>query len=255
MSIKNPTAWLGKRLFSIFPFSLSVIKLSDMAKASKQSKPTPASKTPGPTKHATWGGRFAAGPAELMLQFSESVSFDKRLAPFDIAGSQAQAKMLAHVGLLTSAECAAIVKGLDEILREIQAGKFTWDTALEDVHMNIEHALRNRTPAAAKLHTARSRNDQVATAMRLWFKWSCGHLYDSLSDLLRVLVAQAEANQKVILPGYTHLQRAQPVSVAHHLLAYVEMFGRDRARFLDVAEHANICPPRLRRHRRDHAAD
>jgi argininosuccinate lyase len=213
-----------------------------MAKASQQSKKHPATKSPGPTKHATWGGRFAAGPAALMLQYSESVSFDQRLAPFDIAGSQAHAKMLAHVGLITSAECAAIVKGLDEILHEIQSGNFGWDTALEDVHMNIEHALRSRTPAAAKLHTARSRNDQVATAMRLWFKWSCGHLYHSLSDLLRVLVAQAEANQKVILPGYTHLQRAQPVSVAHHLLAYVEMFGRDRARFIDVAEHANICP-------------
>jgi argininosuccinate lyase len=213
-----------------------------MAKAPPKPKKGPASKAPRSATHATWGGRFAAGPAALMLQFSESVSFDKRLAPFDIAGSQAHAKMLAKAGLLTAAECAAIVKGLDEILREIQQGAFVWDTALEDVHMNIEHALRSRTPAAAKLHTARSRNDQIATAMRLWFKWSCGHLYDSLGDLLRVLVAQAEANQAVVLPGYTHLQRAQPVTVAHHLLAYAEMFGRDRARFIDVAEHANICP-------------
>jgi argininosuccinate lyase len=213
-----------------------------MAKAYQSAKTTPASKAPDPAKHATWGGRFAAGPAALMLQFSESVSFDKRLAPFDIAGSQAHARMLASVGLISPSERDAIVKGLDEILREIKLGAFSWDIALEDVHMNIEHALRNRTPAAAKLHTARSRNDQVATAMRLWFKWSCAHLYAALGDLLRVLVAQAEANQKVILPGYTHLQRAQPVSVAHHLLAYVEMFGRDRMRFLDVAEHANICP-------------
>jgi len=215
-----------------------------MAKASQKAKKHPAAKTAarGASAQAIWGGRFATGPAALMLQFSESVSFDRRLAPFDIAGSQAHAKMLAKVGLLTAGERDAIVRGLDAILKEIQAGAFAWDAALEDVHMNIEHALRQRTPAAAKLHAGRSRNDQVATAMRLWFKWSCAHLFGELGELLRALVAQAEANQETILPGYTHLQRAQPVTVAHHLLAYVEMFARDRARFIDVAEHANICP-------------
>jgi argininosuccinate lyase len=191
---------------------------------------------------ATWGGRFGEGPAALMLQFSESVSFDRRLAPFDILGSQAHARMLAKAGLLTSAECQAITRGLDEIHAEIAAGKFVWDIALEDVHMNIEHALRERTPAAAKLHAGRSRNDQVATAMRLWFKWACAQMDAALGDLLQAIVAQAEANQSVILPGYTHLQRAQPVTVAHHFLAYAEMFGRDRARFAQVADHANICP-------------
>jgi len=213
-----------------------------MAKVSKKAKSTPAAKTTGAPAQATWGGRFATGPAALMLQYSESVSFDRRLAPFDIAGSQAQANMLAKVGLLTNVERDAIVKGLNDILAEIKKGTFTWDTALEDVHMNIEHALRQRTPAAAKLHAGRSRNDQVATAMRLWFIWACKQLYNGLGEVLRVLVTQAEENQDVILPGYTHLQRAQPVSLAHHLLAYAEMFGRDRARFLDVADHANWCP-------------
>ncbi|HTB64401.1 MAG TPA: argininosuccinate lyase [Opitutales bacterium] len=215
-----------------------------MAKATKHAKSAPGAKSsaPGASAQATWGGRFATGPAALMLQYSESVSFDRRLAPFDIAGSQAHAKMLARAGLLTTAECDAIVKGLDIILLEIQAGLFNWDTALEDVHMNIERALTKITPAGAKLHAGRSRNDQVATAMRLWFKWSCAHLYGMLGEVLRALVTQAEAHQKTILPGYTHLQRAQPVTVAHHLLAYAEMFGRDRARFIDVAEHANVCP-------------
>ena len=119
---------------------------------------------------ATWGGRFSAGPAELMLRFSESVSFDARLARFDIAGSKAHSAMLAHVGLITRKERDAIHKGLDEILKEIEAGTFVWRTQLEDVHMNIEQALTARVPAAARLHTARSRNDQVATDMRLWFK-------------------------------------------------------------------------------------
>jgi len=213
-----------------------------MSKASKPSHLNPIAAPPTSSKHATWGGRFAQPPSELMLKYSESVSFDQRLAPFDILGSQAHAKMLAKVSLITATERDAIIKGLDEILEEIQAGKFKWDPALEDVHMNIEHALKHRTPAAAKLHTARSRNDQVATAMRLWFKWSCAQLYVGLTDLLKALVIQAEAHQASIIPGYTHLQRAQPVTVAHHLLAYAEMFGRDRARFIDVAEHANICP-------------
>ena len=122
---------------------------------------------------ATWGGRFTAAPADLMLRFSESVSFDRRLAPFDIAGSKAHAAMLAHVGLITAKERDAIHAGLDAILGEINAGKFVWDVKLEDVHMNIEQALTKRVPAAAKLHTARSRNDQVATDMRQIGRASC----------------------------------------------------------------------------------
>ncbi|MDR2980664.1 MAG: argininosuccinate lyase [Puniceicoccales bacterium] len=194
------------------------------------------------TAQATWGGRFSEGPAELMLRFSESVSFDKRLAPYDIQGSKAQAAMLAHVGIITAKERDAIHKGLDAIFAEINAGKFTWDIALEDVHMNIEQALKKRVPAAAKLHTARSRNDQVATDMRLFFKDAAIRIQETLTELLRVLVDVAGQNQKIYIPGYTHLQRAQPVSVAHHLLAYVEMFGRDRERFAAFAERANWCP-------------
>jgi argininosuccinate lyase len=192
--------------------------------------------------HATWGGRFTAGPAELMLQFSESVSFDHRLAPFDIAGSKAHSAMLAHVGLITAKERDAIHSGLDAILVEINAGKFRWDTKLEDVHMNIEQALTKRVPAAAKLHTARSRNDQVATDMRLFFKHACATLREKILGAERALLAVAEANRDVLIPGYTHLQRAQPVFLAHHLFAWLEMLDRDRARLADVAAHANWCP-------------
>jgi argininosuccinate lyase len=192
--------------------------------------------------HATWGGRFTAGPAELMLRFSESVSFDRRLAPFDNAGSKAHAAMLAHVGLLTARERDAICAGLDAILAQIAAGKFTWDTKLEDVHMNIEQALTKRVPAAAKLHTARSRNDQVATDMRLFFKDACATLRDKILGAQRALLATAAANRDVLIPGYTHLQRAQPVFLAHHLFAWLEMLERDRARLAEVAAHANWCP-------------
>ena len=192
--------------------------------------------------HATWGGRFTAGPAELMLQFSESVSFDRRLAPFDIAGSKAHSAMLAHVGLITAKERDAIHRGLDAILVDITAGKFSWDTKLEDVHMNIEQALTQRVPAAAKLHTARSRNDQVATDMRLWFKHACAILGEKILDAQRALLAVAGTNRDVLIPGYTHLQRAQPVFLAHHLFAWLEMLERDRARLAEVAGHANWCP-------------
>lgn len=192
--------------------------------------------------HATWGGRFSAGPAELMLQFSESVSFDRRLAPFDIAGSKAHSAMLAHVGLITKKERDAIHAGLDQIGAEIAAGKFIWDTKLEDVHMNIEQALTKFVPAAAKLHTARSRNDQVATDMRLFFKHACGVLQEKVLGAERALLGVAEANREVLIPGYTHLQRAQPVFLAHHLFAWLEMLDRDRLRFADVAAHANWCP-------------
>ncbi len=192
--------------------------------------------------HATWGGRFTAGPAELMLKFSESVSFDRRLAPFDIAGSKAHSAMLAHVGLITKQERDAIHAGLDAILAEIEAGKFTWETKLEDVHMNIEQALTKRVPAAAKLHTARSRNDQIATDMRLFFKHACGVVQAKILGAERALLAVAEANRDVLIPGYTHLQRAQPVFLTHHLFAWLEMLERDRVRFGEVAAHANWCP-------------
>jgi argininosuccinate lyase len=177
-----------------------------------------------------------------MLRFSESVSFDRRLAPFDICGSKAHSAMLAACGLITERERAAIHKGLDAIAREIAAGEFAWDTSLEDVHMNIEQALTKRVPAATKLHTARSRNDQVATDMRLYFRHACAQIGEALADVQRTLVDLADANRAVHIPGYTHMQRAQPVSAAHHLLAYVEMFARDAGRFSTVADHANWCP-------------
>lgn len=193
-------------------------------------------------KQATWGGRFSEGPAELMVQIGESVSFDRRLAAFDIQGSRAHAAMLAQVGILSREECDAIHKGLEAILAEIKSGSFQWDVALEDVHMNIEQALTQKVPAAAKLHTARSRNDQVATDMRLWFKDACVQLDFALNAVIDAMVDLAERTRGVMIPGYTHLQRAQPVSMAHHLLAYVEMLDRDRTRLKNVFEQANVCP-------------
>ena len=202
----------------------------------------PFPNTMAKSSQASWGGRFSAGPADLMLRFSESVSFDRRLAPFDIAGSKAHSAMLAHVGLITAKERDAIHAGLDAILAEIAAEKFTWSTQLEDVHMNIEQALTKKVPAAAKLHTARSRNDQVATDMRLWFKWACAELQTRLRAAQHALLYLATRDGHVLIPGYTHLQRAQPVFLAHHLFAWLEMLERDHSRFAAVAKHANWCP-------------
>ncbi|MDR1282696.1 MAG: argininosuccinate lyase [Opitutaceae bacterium] len=212
--------------------------------AKNMAKKNPAGKTAKTSARAqaTWGGRFSSGPAELMLRFSESVSFDHRLAPFDIAGSKAHSAMLAHVGLITAKERDAIHAGLDAILHEIQAGKFAWNTRLEDVHMNIEQALTARAPAAARLHTARSRNDQVATDMRLWFKYSCAALGERIVQAQRALLSLARREGDVLIPGYTHLQRAQPVALAHHLFAWMEMLQRDRERLAVVADHANWSP-------------
>lgn len=189
-----------------------------------------------------WGGRFSENPSALMLKFSESVTFDRRLAPFDIQGSKAHAAMLAHVGLISKREHDAICAGLEVIGREIDAGRFRWETRLEDVHMNIEQALTKRVPAAAKLHTARSRNDQVATDMRLFLKQAAGSLQTKLRAAGRALLAVAGANRDVLVPGYTHLQRAQPVFLAHHLFAWLEMLDRDHGRFAAVVDHANWCP-------------
>ena len=191
---------------------------------------------------ATWGGRFSAGPAGLMLRFSESVSFDHRLAPFDLAGSKAHSAMLAKVGLITRQERDAIHRGLDAIGREIAAGKFKWQASLEDVHMNIEQALTKRVPAAAKLHTARSRNDQVATDVRLYLKAACVEIIGVLAEAQRAILRIAVKNPGVLIPGYTHLQRAQPVYFAHHLLAYVEMFDRDMQRLIQCFARVNVCP-------------
>lgn len=187
-------------------------------------------------------GRFASGPAADVAQFTESISFDWRLWKHDILGSMAHAEMLRAIGVLSKSECTAIVRGLDAIGKEIKAGKFKWKPALEDVHMNIESELTKRVPAGAKLHTSRSRNDQVALDVRLWLRDEIKSLLTEIADLQRSLVTLGEKNSDVIIPGYTHLQRAQPVYLAHHLLAYVEMLERDCERLWDCHSRVNVCP-------------
>ena len=187
-------------------------------------------------------GRFAGGPAAAVAQFTQSISFDWRLWRQDIAGSMAHATMLREAGLLTRRELRAIIRGLEAIGREIQAGKFRWQPELEDVHMNIEAALTRRVPAGAKLHTGRSRNDQVALDMRLWLREQIVELGREIPLLQRALVRLAEREREVVIPGYTHLQRAQPVYFAHHLLAYVEMLARDAQRLQECLARVNVCP-------------
>jgi argininosuccinate lyase len=187
-------------------------------------------------------GRFSSGPAAAVAAFSESISFDWRLWEHDIRGSLAHAAMLRRIGVLSAAELAAISRGLKEIAAEIAAGQFPWKPELEDVHMNIEAELTRRVPAGAKLHTGRSRNDQVALDMRLWLRDEIAALQGEVRQLQRSLVQLGAENAEVIIPGYTHLQRAQPVFFAHHLLAYVEMLERDFTRLADCAARANVCP-------------
>ncbi|MDE3098719.1 MAG: argininosuccinate lyase [Verrucomicrobiota bacterium] len=187
-------------------------------------------------------GRFAGAASPDAARFTQSVSFDWRLWRHDILGSIAHAGMLHKIGVLTEGELRAILHGLDAIAAEIAAGKFKWNAALEDVHMNIEAALTRRTPAGAKLHTGRSRNDQVALDMRLWLRDEIAALLADLAALQRSLVSLGERNADVLIPGYTHLQRAQPVYLAHHLLAYVEMLERDGGRFRDCRTRLNVCP-------------
>ena len=187
-------------------------------------------------------GWFAGGPARDVAQFTESVSFDRRLWRHDILGSLVHAEMLQKIGLLSSAERNAIVHGLKAIAREIEQGKFHWKATLEDVHMNLEAELTRRVPAGAKLHTARSRNDQVALDLRLWLRDEIVLLLGEITDLQRSLVTLGEKYADVLIPGYTHLQRAQPVYLAHHLLAYVEMLERDCERLWDCHSRVNICP-------------
>ncbi len=198
--------------------------------------------TTAPSPVVSRSGRFESGPASDVASFSESISFDWRLWRQDIRGSIAHASMLAHIGILTATERNAICKGLESIASEIEAGSFPWNPALEDVHMNIEAELTRRVPAGAKLHTGRSRNDQVALDVRLWVRDEIAALDQELAQLQRALVGLGRRSADVLLPGYTHLQRGQPVSFAHHCLAYVEMIDRDRGRFSDAADRANVCP-------------
>ena len=187
-------------------------------------------------------GRFKSGPAADVAQFTESISFDWRLWRHDILGSLVHADMLRKIGVLSHAERNAIVHGLKTIAREIERGKFRWKPELEDVHMNIEAELTKRVPAGAKLHTARSRNDQIVLDVRLWLRDEIVLLLGEIIDLQRALVSLGEKNADVLIPGYTHLQRAQPVYLAHHLLAYVEMLERDCERFWDCYSRVNVCP-------------
>ena len=187
-------------------------------------------------------GRFEGGPSAEVARFTESISFDWRLWEHDIRGSLAHAKMLRKIGVLNAAELGDIEKGLAEIREQIRAGKFRWKEELEDVHMNIEAALTQMYPAGAKLHTARSRNDQVALDIRLWLRDEISALKGEIRGLQRAFLTLGRKYPDVIIPGYTHLQRAQPVYFAHHLLAYVEMLERDHGRLQDCFERTNVCP-------------
>jgi len=190
-----------------------------------------------------WGGRFSASPAEAVKHFTESISFDWRLYKHDIAGSIAHAKGLAKARLLTKAEAARIERGLRSIQRDIETGRFKWDIGCEDVHMNIEAALVAKIGRTGrKLHTARSRNEQIATDIRLWLRDEVVQVLQALRQLQKTLVALAEKNADVVVPGYTHLQRAQPILFGHAWLAYVEMFERDHGRFAQSLLSLFRCP-------------
>ncbi len=195
------------------------------------------------TEKKLWGGRFKQSTDALMETFSASISFDKRLYDCDIEGSIAHCKMLARCKIITSAESKKIIKGLQRILRECDEGRFEYSVSLEDIHMNIESRLREIVgPVAGKLHTARSRNDQVCLDIRLYLRKEVEDIVGELNSLCKALVSIAKKNIDHVIPGYTHLQRAQPVLLSHHLLAYVEMMLRDKERFLDAYKRINVMP-------------
>jgi argininosuccinate lyase len=190
-----------------------------------------------------WGGHFSSGPAPLMERINASIPFDKLLYAHDIVGSKAHARMLAAVGIISAADRDAILAGLDTIHADIEAGRFEFSTALEDIHLNVEARLTERIgEAGRRLHTARSRNDQVATDFRLWVRDAIDRADAALQGLLAVLLDLAEAHAATIMPGFTHLQAAQPVTFGHHLMAYVEMLRRDRGRLADARARLNECP-------------
>jgi argininosuccinate lyase len=191
----------------------------------------------------SWSGRFSEPVAELVKRYTASVDFDKRMAEFDIQGSLAHAQMLNKAGVLSAPDFAAIQNGMADILEEIRSGKFEWSVDLEDVHMNIEKRLTDRIGDAGKrLHTGRSRNDQVATDIRLYLRSAVDGIIELVKELQRSLLDLAEANADTVMPGFTHLQVAQPVTFGHHLLAYVEMLNRDAERFADGRKRINRMP-------------
>jgi argininosuccinate lyase len=190
-----------------------------------------------------WGGRFASGPDAIMEEINASIDFDKTLWRQDIAGSRAHVAMLAKQEIVTAADAKAIDGGLAAVHDEIEAGRFTFSRSLEDIHMNVESRLAELIgPTAGRLHTARSRNDQVATDMRLWVRDTVDQLDEQIGDLQQALAEKALAFAGAVMPGFTHLQSAQPTTFGHHLLAYVEMLGRDRSRLRDARRRMNECP-------------
>ncbi|HXX25169.1 MAG TPA: argininosuccinate lyase [Pseudolabrys sp.] len=190
-----------------------------------------------------WGGRFTSGPGAIMEEINASIDFDRHLYRQDIAASKAHADMLAKQGIITADDAKKIAHGLDTILSEIEAGKFSFQRALEDIHMNVESRLADLIgPAAGRLHTARSRNDQVATDFRLWVRDTIDAIDKTLADYQRALAQKAFDHAGTVMPGFTHMQTAQPVTFGHHLLAYVEMAARDRGRFADARKRVNESP-------------
>ena len=190
-----------------------------------------------------WGGRFTARPDEVMEAINASIDVDRRLAEEDIAGSKAHSDMLAACQIITDEDRDVIHRGLDQILEEIRTGKFVYSRQLEDIHMNVEARLKEIVgEPAGRLHTARSRNDQVATDFRLWVRTACQTRMDQIEGLMKALIDQADAHADWVMPGFTHLQTAQPVTVGHHLMAYVEMFSRDHGRFADAMVRLNESP-------------
>ncbi|MGR3465739.1 argininosuccinate lyase [Limimaricola sp.] len=195
------------------------------------------------SSNAMWGGRFAAGPDAIMEAINASIGYDRRLAPQDIEGSRAHAAMLAAQGIIDAKDAEEIRKGLLTVLSEIEGGSFEFSTALEDIHMNVEARLKQLIgEPAGRLHTGRSRNDQVATDLRLWVRDQCDAADAALKALIEALLGQAEAGADWVMPGFTHLQTAQPVTWGHHMMAYVEMFARDRARFANARKLMNESP-------------
>ncbi|SOH94056.1 argininosuccinate lyase [Monaibacterium marinum] len=199
--------------------------------------------TEAKSSNAMWGGRFADGPDALMEAINASIGYDQRLAKQDVEGSRAHAAMLAATGILTDSDAEVIREGLLTVLSEIEGGNFAFSTALEDIHMNVEARLKELVgEPAGRLHTARSRNDQVATDFKLWTRDQFDAMDAGLTALMKVFVAQAEAGPDMVMPGFTHLQTAQPVTWGHHMLAYVEMFARDRSRVRDARARMNESP-------------
>jgi len=197
----------------------------------------------GAVASSMWGGRFSAGQAAIMERINASIGFDKRLYRQDIDGSKAHCRMLIETGIIDRGDGEAILGGLDQVLQEIVEGRFVFKVALEDIHMNVEARLREIIgPAAGRLHTARSRNDQVATDFKLWTRDAIDELDQGVAALQAALIEQAEAHADAVMPGFTHLQSAQPVTFGHHMLAYVEMLGRDRGRLRDARARLNECP-------------